>query len=255
MSSSGVQAFRPLRSALLGQSTDHFERPVHRGDQVHVDDEFELLDRINARLAGDLVHAHGQIVARDARGRHAQRHLAELGADRVENRATKPIVGHVAPERDRERAPDFGVDLRGNVLDRLARVDQCHSVGATLAHRRGHCTPDATRTACHDRDSVGKVHLRPLNECCDAAFYLFRGIAGDANRQRPRALLICVRGPACGAREHARRIHPMPAGYPDHDPADRVAPARLGRYTMRMERHRGWRLRTTGFVAGRRGAR
>ena len=158
MPSSGVQRFRPFGGAILGDSPDHLQRPVHGGDEVDVDDELELRERVDPGLARRLVDAHGQIVTGDARGRHAQRNAAELAADRIEDGRTEPLVGRVALERNRERAPGVGVELLGDVFDRLAHVDERHGGHPARRHRGGHCTADAASAASDDRNPFREIH-------------------------------------------------------------------------------------------------
>ena len=55
-----------------------------------------------------------------------QRDRAEPRPDRVEHRGAELLVRRVALERNRERAPGLGVELVGDVLHRLAHVDQRH---------------------------------------------------------------------------------------------------------------------------------
>jgi len=89
-------ALQALGGAGFGDAADQLQRPVHRGDEVHVHDQLEQVLRVDARLAGELVHPHRQLVAGDARRRHAQRHQAVLAADRVEHRCAELLVRDIA---------------------------------------------------------------------------------------------------------------------------------------------------------------
>ena len=166
----GRPALQALGGAILGDAPDHLQRPVHGRDEVDVDDELELLERIDAGLARHLVDAHGQIVTGDARGRHAQRNAAVLAADRIEDRGAEPLVGRVALEGDRERAPGFGIELVGDVFDRLAHVDERHGGHVAPRHRGGHRAADAASAAGDDRNPVREIHKPSAARCCTAAF-------------------------------------------------------------------------------------
>jgi hypothetical protein len=71
--SDGCQREQAARGAILGDASDHLERPVDGRDEVDVEHLLEPLDRVDPRLAGVAVDAHGEIVARDACGGHAHR--------------------------------------------------------------------------------------------------------------------------------------------------------------------------------------
>src|SRR5690349_945049 len=91
------------RSAVLGNATDHLERPVDGRHEVDFDDPLEAVSGIDPRLAGFLVDPDREIVAGDAGRRHADAYGVDLAADGVEHGSAKSLVGHIAPIGIRDR--------------------------------------------------------------------------------------------------------------------------------------------------------
>src|SRR5262249_43185176 len=87
-----------------------------------------------------------KIVARDARGRNAHPDRVELTADRVEDFRAERLVRRIAAVRDRDVAVRLRVDLRGDLVNLLAHVDEGHR--AHLAPRQFHRDRAAYSTPC-----------------------------------------------------------------------------------------------------------
>jgi hypothetical protein len=153
----GDPTLQAVRSTVLGDAADHLQRPVHRRDQVDVDDELELFEWVDARFAGGFVDAHSEVVARDARGRHAQRHRA-VARDRVVDLRAESFVGGVAVERVRERAAGFGIQRGRDLADGFAHVHQRDGLDAAARHRRGHRAADPAGAAGDDGHLLLELH-------------------------------------------------------------------------------------------------
>ena len=157
--SDGCQRFEAAGGAILGDASDHLERPVDGRREVDVEDLLEPVDRIDARLARHLVDAHGEIVARDAGGRHAHRDRIELAADRIEYRRAERFVGRVAPIGEGDFPAGIRVDAGHDLFDLLAHVDERQRAYVAARQFRRHGTPDAARGARDDCNFSCDFHL------------------------------------------------------------------------------------------------
>jgi hypothetical protein len=152
-------ALRAARITVLGDARDHLQRPVDGRHQVDLKHLAEEIRRVDAYLAARLVDAHRQVVAGDAGGRNADTDQTVLPADGVEDAGAKVRVGGIAPEREGDVGPRFGVDLRGYRLDLVRQIDHGDGPHLPFGQFGGNCSPDAAGGAGDDGDLVVDFHV------------------------------------------------------------------------------------------------
>ena len=154
----GLPSAHAVGFAVLGDPGDQFHRPVHRRNEVDLQDLPEVPDRIELGLASLFVHLDGKLVTRDAGRGHADRRGTVLGAHQVKRLAPELLVGRVANHGFGERGLHPIIDHPGNPENVFRAVNKRDCPGASLGKFEGNRLPDAAGGACHDRTFPLNVH-------------------------------------------------------------------------------------------------
>jgi hypothetical protein len=124
----GLPLFEALRSAILGDATDHLQRPVDGRHQIYIYDLLEPFNGIDARLAGNLVDPHRKLITRNTGSRHAHRDGGvELAAHGIENGRAEGVVGCITLKGISDPPAGDGVYFSSDRVDVIAHVYERHS--------------------------------------------------------------------------------------------------------------------------------
>src|SRR5437667_5041478 len=121
-----MPSLKAALGAIFGDASDHLESPIDGRHKVYVEDLFELVHWIDARLASDLVDAHRKIVAGDAGGRHAHSDGIELETDGIKNRSAKSLICRVALVGVGDLPAGLCIDFSGDAINVPAHIHERH---------------------------------------------------------------------------------------------------------------------------------
>ena len=159
----GGPASLAFAQTLLGDSCHHLHGPVHGCHQVDLHDETEVLDRIDRGTSGLLVHLHGEPIACDACGRHADSRRSILAAQQVEGLLAEGRVGDVADDGLGDGTIHPVIDEPGNVDHAVAAINQPDRADASLGELDGDRLANTAGRARDDSAFSFDIHAGPSN--------------------------------------------------------------------------------------------